>query len=139
MSIDYVKAKVTEKQAQIFDLLNERIVDPLYSFMNEDIHNRTHISFQEIEENGWPISVVPLDLTKSTTFNDPRPRGEIQQWIKESEAKYYPEFDVKDSDRYRRRPYFHAYDALGCIGEYTGVMTDNQELDDSRGWCGELE
>ncbi|CEJ81448.1 hypothetical protein VHEMI01570 [[Torrubiella] hemipterigena] len=54
-----VEGAFAEKQAQIFNLLNKRLVDPLYALTNEDEHNHTHVSLKEIKELGWPIAVVP--------------------------------------------------------------------------------
>lgn len=135
MSVQCIKGTFTEQQGQVFNSLREKIVDPIYDFMNSSIEEHTHISFEEIKKRSWPISIVPLDLTKPSKFSEPRSRDEIRQWVHEREQRFYEPFD---KDKFHPDiPFYDTHFLIGKICDYLTMMLDSPR--GSRDWHGEQE
>lgn len=121
----------TEKQKQVINSSNEKVVDPAYALLS----GVEHISFQDVEKAIPNISIDRLDWKKATQFSQPRSREEIRAWIKKCEAEWFSPFSAKSVGNGKH--YRDARSSLAAIAEYICVMLDSSE--GSSNWSGDCE
>lgn len=131
MDRDLIYGTFSKKQKEVFNSLNEKVVDPAYDLLTDV----DHVSFEDIEKAIPNISIDRLDWTKATKFSQPRSREEIQEWIGKSNAKWFSPFTANSIGR--GKDYNDARGSLAAIAFYASIMLNGSE--DTSNWCGDIE
>ncbi|CEJ91969.1 hypothetical protein VHEMI07650 [[Torrubiella] hemipterigena] len=121
----------SEKQKQVFNSFNEKIVDLAYA----PLAGVEHVSFEDIKKATPKIIIDRLDWTKATRLSQPRSIEEIREWINRSQDEEYPSFGEKSVDS--GEPSYDARCSISAMDDYMCVMIDGPGS--SGNWSVELE